>query len=157
MATYFAKADLEDRISAKIVARLFDDDANGTADTNPLNRLISDASSKVDSYLRGIYPLPLSAPYPNEVVRLALDVAVAYCAQRHPEVVRRDWEALMKAAEVDLKRLRNGETRLDIVATPEPAANHGASFTNDNAERTEEAAETGGSASMFGDMGDFGR
>ncbi len=157
-SAYFAKADLEDRISVKSVARLFDDNVDGTADITALARLVADASSKVDSYLRNLYTLPLTAPYPNEVIRLALDVAVAYCAQRHPEVVRKDWEKLMAQAEADLDRLRKGVTRLDVVSTPEPAANHGAAVIHNNPDRATEATETtDASTGMWTKMGDFSR
>ena len=94
---YITKADLESRVSSTEVRRILDDDSDGSADANPITRVLEDSSAKVAGYLRGIYDLDtIAANPPNEVKRLTLDVAVAYLAQRHPERVRRDWVELMK-------------------------------------------------------------
>lgn len=131
MATsiYWVQADLEDRLSAEVVKQILDDNLDGAADATPVTRLQKDSSSKVDSYLRPIYgkAMPLAAPYPNEVIRLALDVAEALAAKRHPAYVRRAWKELMDAAEADLDKLRRGVVRLDVGVPPEPAANEGGS------------------------------
>jgi len=114
-SAYFTQSDLEARLSATTVSQVFDDDNSGSSDVAPIALLIADASSKVDSYLRGTYSkyMPFET-VPNEVKRLALDVAVAFVAQRHPEVVRMAWKELMDAAEADLAKLRDGKTRLDV-------------------------------------------
>lgn len=114
VSAYFGRKDLEARLSASTVRELYDDNNDGVADGPSIDGLIADSCSKVDSYLRGVYPLPLSAPYPYEVKRLAIDVGVAYAAQRHPEVVRREWEKLMKQAEHELNEMRRGQTRIDV-------------------------------------------
>ena len=147
-SAYFTQAELESRLSAKVVAEIYDDANAGSASAAPIAALISDSSSKVDSYLRGVYTLPLTV-VPNEVKRLALDVAVAYAAQRHAEYVRRDWKPLMEQVEKDLKRLRTGETRLDVAGTPEPAANEGGNVVNGT------TAEPDTPFKFFSDMGDF--
>ena len=147
---YIAQADLEARIGAQRVRDILDDDNNGTADPAPVARILADASAKVAGVLRGIYDLTViaSAP-PEEVKRLALDVAVVYAAQRHPEVVRRDWQPLLKAVTQDLEDLRTGKARLDIVSTPEPAANEGGSVVSTSVD------EDGNPGRVFDDMGDF--
>ena len=122
---YITQQDLEDRLGAEVVKQLYDDNLDGTADAGPIARWIKDATSKVDSYLRGIYALPLALPVPNEVSRLTLDVAEAMAARRHPNYVRRNWQELMAAAEKDLISLRRGTTRLDVQGAPEPGANQG--------------------------------
>lgn len=147
-SAYFTQADLEKRLSTDTVNAIYDDANAGSASAAPIAALIADSSSKVDSYLRGIYPLPLTV-VPNEVKRLALDVAVAYAAQRHSEYVRRDWKTLMEQVERDLKSLRRGETRLDIQTTPEPAANEGGFVQNGT------AADPATPFKMFENMGDF--
>jgi len=148
---YIVQADLENRLSAETVRQIYDDDNNGTADPGPIERLLADASSKVASYLRGIYDLTIvAANPPNEVKRLTLDVAVAYAAQRHGEYVRRDWEKLMKAAESDLMKLREGKTRLDVVGSPEPAANTGGTVSSTTIDPV-----TNLPGRVFDDMGDF--
>lgn len=114
------------RIGATALKRIFDDDRDGAADVDPVAQLLADAKSKVFGVCRGIYDLAaLEANPPHELNRLILDVAVAYAAQRHPEVVRRDWVPLMAQVDADLSRLRAGKARLDVEGTPEPAANQG--------------------------------
>ena len=147
---YIVQADLEQRISAERLKQIYDDNNDGTVDTDPIARLCKDASAKVAGYLRGVYDLAvIAADPPEEVIRLTLDVAVAYAAQRHPEYVKRDWEKLMRAAESDLMRLRKGETRLDVVSTPEPAANEGGSVVSTTVDAD------GQPGRIFDDMGDF--
>ncbi len=159
MSAYFRREDLEARVSPQTVREVFDDDNTGTPSSTALARLIGDACSKVDSYLQPVYGLPLVPTwddatdpghllpiYPTEVVRLALDVAVAMLAQRHPEYVKRDWERLMKAAEDDLMKLRKSTTTLDS-APPEPGANQGAHLTG--------GVDGAPPVQIFDDMGDW--
>lgn len=125
---YITQSDLEDRLSVAVVKQIFDDSNVGTASANPISRILKDASSKVAGYLRSTYDLDaVAASPPNEVIRLALDVAEAFAARRHPEYVRRDWKDLIAAAESELKLLRSGVTRLDVKLAPESAANEGGS------------------------------
>jgi hypothetical protein len=126
MIYFFTKAQLEARMSAKKVKRIFDDNSDGNADTNPVNQLRADASSKVRSYLEpmGTFgelvalfdqdtgELLSGKIVPEEVLRLSLDAAVALACQRHPEVMRQDWEKLMAQVDKDLARLRDGKTSL---------------------------------------------
>lgn len=126
MIYFITKAQFENRLGAKKVKRIYDDNSDGNADTDPINQLRADASSKVRSYLEpmGIMvkleplfdqttgELVAGKTVPEEVVRLTLDTAVAFAAQRHPEVMRQDWVLLMKQCESDLSKLRDGKTSL---------------------------------------------
>ena len=130
---YITQADLEARLSVEVVKQILDDDNDGAADATPVDQLCKDASSKVAGYLRGTYDLDAVATNtPHEVKRLALDVAVAYAAQRHAEYVRRDWQSLMEQVDKELKALRKAETRLDVVGSPEPPANVGGTAESGN-------------------------
>jgi hypothetical protein len=130
---YITSSDLTNRLGAATVRRVLDDDADGTADSAPLAALCADASSKVAGYLQGVYELAtVAASPPREVIRLTLDVAVAMCAQRHPEVMRGlDWVELMKAADRDLAALRKNATALDTDVAPQPASNEGGNIFPD--------------------------
>lgn len=148
------KEMFERRLSPAVVARLYDDNNDGLADYEPVLAILSDAESKVDSYLAPLGILPLTDPYPREVLRLDMDVAVAYAAQRHPEAVNSyDWMKLMEQAEKDLKKLRSGETMLGLTP-PDPPANHGGEVYNSTTSSLA-AAEAGESAGFWDDMGDF--
>lgn len=115
------------RIGEAECNRIFDDNEDGIADTLILEDIRADASAKIAGALRGIYDLDaVAADPPREVLRLSLDMCKVYAAQRHPEAVRFDWEPLLKSVDRDLAKIRTGEARLDVVGTPEPAANNGA-------------------------------
>lgn len=123
---WLTKAMLEDRISASRVTRIYDDNLDGTADTNPIAQLLADACSKVAGALNGAFSLAaLTASTPHEVIRISLDVAQAYAAQRFPEVYQVEWVELLKAADRDLMNLRKNVTTLDTDAAPMPPANVG--------------------------------
>lgn len=124
---YITGTDLSNRLGAATYRRLFDDNNDGVVDTAPVAALIADASSKVAGYLQGIYPLAtVTATTPHEVMRLTLDVAVAMCVLRYPEVMAgHDGIELMKAADRDLQALRKNTTSLDTDASPNPQANTG--------------------------------
>ena len=129
MGTYITQTDLEDRLSAAVIRDILDDDADGFVDDNPLDRVIADAESYVEGFLRVAYDLEtvraLGTSVPNEVKRLCLDIATAYLWERHPEYIRADGDKLLMRARLELVDLRRGLTRLDIVGDPEPPANRG--------------------------------
>lgn len=134
---YIVQTDIEDRLSASVVQSIYDDANVGSPSANPIARLIKDACSKVNGYLFTMYAAHMSddtiwhSPYPDEVVRLTLDVVVAMAAQRHPEAVKRAWQPLMEHVEKELDDLRKGKTRLNLpTRPPEPAANSGSTFRN---------------------------
>lgn len=172
MIFFITKTQFENRIGAKRVKRLYDDNSDGTADTDPVNQLRADASSKVRSYLEpmGIMDslvalfnqttgeLLTGKVLPDEVIRLTLDVAVALAAQRHPEVMRQDWRLLMQQCDADLKALREGKTSLGggtqgSVATPESEIQGATVIVGDSSAVS--CAEDGDAEGRFGDMGDF--
>jgi len=170
MIYFFTKAQFENRISAKKVKRLYDDNSDGNADTDPVNQLRADASSKVLSYLEpmGIVPgltllcngstgelLP-SAVFPSEIVRLSLDVAVALACQRHPEVMRQDWTILMKQCDADLCKLRDGKTSLG--GAPHETVLHGGvvGIPGEEPQAVSRITDTFRSGGKWGDTGDFG-
>lgn len=148
---YATRRDFEKRLGASTVARLYDELNSGNADDDSVTALLLDASAKVDSYLAPLGMLPLTEPYPREVTRLTLDVAQAYAYQRYPESVHGDWEKLMKQAEADLCKLRDGKTMLGTnPVAPDPPANHGGEVFS-NVVGSDEA-ET---PSPWDDFGDF--
>jgi phage gp36-like protein len=122
------RSQLANRLSETRLQRIYDDNNDGTADSDPVQQLIQDASSKVLSYCGSIYKLDVAAAAAaenkaHELVRLTLDVAQAMAAQRFPEVVRVDWVPMMQSAEKDLKQLMQSLTRLDTADPPSPPAN----------------------------------
>lgn len=136
---------LQDRLSRPVLDRIYDDDEVGEANTGPVEGLIRDASSKVRGKLGPVYdPDAIDENTNDEIVRIALDIAYAYAAQRHPEVVRIEWEPLMKQAEKELLEIRTGLANLGTNASPEPAANVGGALYADDGGEEPKTFFTGG-------------
>lgn len=128
---YITQQMLSDRVSAAKLARVMDDDNNGTPDTSPVTQLIQDAEAHFESYARAIYPLStlrITTP-PHEAVRLCLDIAEALLCRRFPKAASREWLPLWQATERELLMLREGKTRLDVDGNPEPGANQGGVYS----------------------------
>lgn len=170
MIFFVTKAHIENRLSVKRLKRICDDNSDGTADTDPVNQLRADASSKVRSYLEPMgMMVALAAMFneatgellsgkvvPEEIVRLTLDVVAALCAQRHPEVMRMDWRTLMEQCDKDLSRLRDGKTSLGGGtqggdATPETALQEAVAVFPDDGTDAADAER----AARWDDMGTF--
>jgi phage gp36-like protein len=154
MPKRISRTMLENRLSAGMVRRIYDDNNDGTPDNDPIIQLLEDAEAKVDSYLAAVGLVPADgSPIPRDIQRLDLDVAVAMAAARHPEVLRSyNAEALMRMAEKDLERLRKGVTKTGATP-PDPAANQGgAVYPGPSAKTTSTGVVT---SSFWEDMGDF--
>lgn len=84
------QADLENALSPQTVLALFDDNNDGTADPAPIAAVCARATARADSWLAGVYdgPFPLTGTLPAMYTELALEYAVAFSFERHPEYVR---------------------------------------------------------------------
>lgn len=130
MGRYIVQADLEDRVSAQVLREITDDDVDETPDATVLARVIADAESTVESFLRKVYNLQALRDLagadiddvPNEIKRLCLDLAVAYLWDRFPEYVRADGRRMRQDALDELRDLARGLRRLDDIDTVEPTA-----------------------------------
>jgi len=151
---YIVQADIEARVSAQVLRQCLDDNNDATADVANVARLIADAESYVEGFLRKEYDLTairaLGVACPNEIKRLCLDVATAYLVDRWPDYVRVDGTKLMDRARRDLMDLSAGKTRLDVVGSPEPAANNGGVVRSGNPDDTEVVPHI-----FIDSMGDF--
>lgn len=121
LSSYLAtREQLENRYSVTTVNRICDDFGQGDASQDTIEQILFDGSSKVRGRLGPLCDLnTLDASSATEVVRLTLDVCGAYMAQRHPEVMRRDWEAMMKQADADLRAVRLGQADLGTEEEPD--------------------------------------
>jgi phage gp36-like protein len=117
---YITRTDLENAVGAGTVAAIFDDATTGTANDAAISLVIAEAESRVNSFLRQLYVIPLS-PVPDLVKSIAIDVATALMQSRHPEYLRVDGERLMNRAEADLMKLRDGTIKVDSQTLPTPA------------------------------------
>lgn len=144
------QAQIEQRLSARVLAQVYDDDNDGVADTDNITGLITDASSYVLEFYYGNYTaIPDEADLPPALRRLALDAAHAYMALRHPEYVRADGSKMFERIDKELKRLREAFTTV-VKAPPHPPANVGGKVgaIGDNAPETPPSG-------FFDNMGDY--
>lgn len=128
------QTQLEARLSSNVVAQIYDDNNDGTADTNPITQLLSDASAYVLSWVAPAYGDPASfesSPFASELIRAALDAAVWMAAARHPEYVRRDWEKLKASNRQDMLDLRT-QMRSMGESPPDPALTVGGISVSDD-------------------------
>lgn len=84
---YISKTDLENRLTAATVAAIFTE-PSGTFNESALTAILEDAEAEVDSYLVGQYPKPLPNDADRLLKKVALDFAVVFAFQRHPEYPR---------------------------------------------------------------------
>jgi hypothetical protein len=150
---YVTEADLVDRIGQQAVLDMLDYDRDGVADPGKVLRLLLDAVSYVESFLRTEYRLETlraMKPAPNEVKRLILDRAEAELYCRHAEFARFDGMKAKERCDKELTALSLGHRRLDVDGTPEPAANQGGTTgTNDP------GATLCPTPRVFDDLGDY--
>lgn len=114
--------EVKRRLGPDRVRRLYDDNNDGSADTDPLRQLAEDASSKIRGGLPGYDPNDLTsanAALTTELRRLALDAAAAMAAQRCGSGM--DWVPMMQQVDADLDRIRKGIASLGSNANPTPA------------------------------------
>lgn len=128
---YITDAVASSRLSAAVVRRIYDDNNDGLPDSDPVAQLIRDAEAMFEGYCRGIYDLAaLRIAHPNEAIRLVLDCVEFLAAKRFPQACKRDWTILEASVRKELESLRKGLTRLDVMGSPEPAANQGGEVFN---------------------------
>jgi phage gp36-like protein len=128
----FSQEDLTARVSEAKLVEALDDDNDGQVHPAAFQRLQTDASSYVlETYYGTFDAVPDEDAIPPALKRLALDAAQAYLGQRHPEVFRIDWEKLFRWIDAQLKRLKEGATRIGQTP-PDPAANHGGEIASNN-------------------------
>jgi hypothetical protein len=153
------KQRFEARLGRLVVQRIVEDaqavlaGETNTEDADALDQILNDATSKLRGALGPVYSRALDDPNVSpELIRIGLDICQAYAAQRYPEYVRSDGFRLMKQADDDLTKIREGLSSLgDESASAEPAANTGARVSSGNP-----AAPLFVARRMSDNWGDFG-
>lgn len=129
MGTYITDADLLAAISENVLNATADDDNIGTPDPAVLALVIAEAEGEVDSYLLGFYTFPLEEPTDRLVRLSALDFAVAFLFERHPEYVRnrdnKQGEAKYARGVQRMLRIQAARQRLPDNALVSPPKNVG--------------------------------
>lgn len=120
--TYATTKDLADRFTQAELDQVADADGDGLADAEPVARALADADAEIDSALIGRYALPLAAPVPELLVRIACDLArEALHADRPTEVI----QDRAKVARALLADIAAGRRRFDVAAAPAAESSQG--------------------------------
>ena len=117
---YSSQTDIEQRLTAQVVASLTDDSGGSSLDSAKLVDVISDADSLINSYLRSRYSVPFVTDVPKLVVRLSADLAIYFLFQRKydtdmPETIRFRYTDAVKT----LESIQSGRMHLDDVPASE--------------------------------------
>jgi phage gp36-like protein len=119
-APLITRAQLESRVSATVLDRVLDDSGSGEADVDAVQRILLDASSKIRGALGPLTDLnTLDPEKQTEVVRIALDIATAYLALRHPEILKRDGFTMLDRSEKELAGIHVGKADLGTEEDPQ--------------------------------------
>ena len=121
MSYYIVQADIEARVSARVLRQVYDDDRAGVAQAAAIAQLIEDAESFVEEIVSGTYDIVevrAASPVLSAMKRLCLDVAVSYLRERWPShtkaLAAKSWERLKsecKEVELSCRRINPaGET-----------------------------------------------
>jgi hypothetical protein len=111
MGVYITQTDLENALSARTILAIFDDNNDGTADPVPIAAVIDRAEGMVDSALLGFQNMPLVNAADRLVKAAALEFAIAFSFERHPEYVRSFGEEARK------ERWERAQNLLDRIQT----------------------------------------
>lgn len=89
MGNYLVQKDLENALSARTIQAIFQDDPDDAAiNADAVESVIDRAEAMVDAALLGFQPMPLTNPADRLVKAAALEFAIAFSFERHPEYVR---------------------------------------------------------------------
>lgn len=136
MGDLIQQSDLEARLGADVVRRIYDDGNVGSANAASVARLITDSEARVKASVRRGHSqadyLLVIAQKPDLLVTLTLDVAQGYAWQRFPSYVRCDGAAILKTAMEELDRVALGKLRFDITSAIPTPTNEGGTVRSGN-------------------------
>lgn len=91
--TYATQQNLIDRYGENELIQLTDRQGLGTIDATVVSRALADADAQINGYLAARYTLPLSAPVPTILERLACDITrYALYEDRVTEIVEKRYK-----------------------------------------------------------------
>ncbi len=108
---YAIVSDVEERLDAKHLVELADDDGDGVVDVSVVEAAIGDGDALIDTYLSGRYVLPFD-PVPSLLKRLSCDLAIGALFGRRREAQSPLHEARAESAVRLLESLARGEVAL---------------------------------------------
>lgn len=133
MGKYIQQLDLENALSPSTVVAIFTDPGSGVVNVEAIADIIDQAEGEVDGFL--ITVIAVGSPNLNRFDRLlrrcALDFAMCFSFEKHPEYVKTFGDdprsfALYKRAKDRMERIQSAVQELPDQPTLGPPANVGA-------------------------------
>jgi hypothetical protein len=113
------RQQLANHISPTYMRLALDDGNVGTANESAVDGILSYASSMLRGQLGPVDSLDGFNPEEqSEIVRIGLDIAQSRIAQRAPEVLRLDWQPILKAARADLAAIVQAKATTGVPERP---------------------------------------
>jgi hypothetical protein len=120
--------DIQALLSASVCVDVYDDNNDGSPDSDPMLMLERIAEDQFESGLCGIIDLTTLRANPcSTCERIVSEFVMATAAMRFPRAYGRDYAALLKVARDSVDRVRSGKDRLAAQGAPNPPVNSGGS------------------------------
>ena len=116
---YSTKSDILDQLDEDSLIQLTDDEGTGAVDDDKVDKAISGADAKIDSYCQSRYAIPLS-PVPATILDISVDIAIYKLYSRRadtiPEIRRDNYKDAIRFLE------KVAEGKIDLGVQPPPEA-----------------------------------
>lgn len=103
---YIVQDDLLGQLPQAQLVQLTDDIGNGVIDETRVTQAITDAEAEIDGYVATRYAVPIAAPVPALIKKLAIDITVYNLWRRRqkiPDMIRTAYEDAVKKLEAIAK------------------------------------------------------
>lgn len=126
--TYASLQNLVDRFGENELIQLTDRERLGEVNQAVIERALTDADAQINGYLSVRYTLPLAAPLPIELERIACDLArYALYEDRMIEIVEKRYQAAIAL----LRDVAAGRAKLGVIdSSSMQSSNNGAQMTS---------------------------
>ena len=130
MGNYIVINDMRLRFTQRVLNQICDDDRDGAADDDVVNRIIDNGESFFESKVQAtlgeeaivtLRTLAVTSKLPHEVIRLCVECTEYQMFGRHPDYVRGEWETRRQILVDELKQFKLTEHRIPPNADGDPA------------------------------------
>lgn len=121
MGVYIVDNDLRLRFTQRVLDQVCDDDRDGTADPDVLERIIASGESFFESHVQAtlgeeeilkLRALGGTPQLPHEVIRLCVECTEYQMFGRHPDYIRGQWDTRRQIIVDELKQFKLTELRI---------------------------------------------
>lgn len=117
MGAIVTQAEVEKYLSTPVVRATYDDNNDGGIDGPSLAIIIASSEALFLAHLRGLVPLPLTAPIDPFAKDIVFQIVHCKSIKRFPEIFRQG-NSVCEEVEKLLEKIRKGELKIDTAAPP---------------------------------------